>query len=407
MKRKSKARTAEWPVEIKVGSVTAKIYRSVARGRELFTVAYRDTNNRRVKKSFADFGSAKLEAQGAATKIQNGQIDVLELTSEDRIVYQHSIELLRPSGQPLDSAAAQFAEAFRILGGAGSVVEAARYFSKHHPVALPRKTIAKVYEEFLASKISDNASTRYVQDIRSRLGRCSRHFAEDISDLTTAELENWLAALNVGPVARNSARSLLITLFNFARQKGYLPKSQPTEAEAIPVAKELPTTIGIFTPIQMTSLLSAASDENRPYLAIGAFAGLRHAELMRLSWDEVHISHGYIEVTAAKAKTAQRRIIPIQPNLKSWLKRIAKSKGPLFSGDGSRFLRKVTRTAETCGFDWPQNGLRHSFASYRLAKCRSAAEVALEMGNSPRMVFQHYRELVTPADSDSWWEIAP
>jgi len=47
------------------------------------------------------------------------------------------------------------------------------------------------------------------------------------------------------------------------------------------------------------------------------------------------------------------------------------------------------------------------YASYRLAKCKSAAQVALEMGNSPAMVFRHYREIVTPADAKKWWNIAP
>jgi hypothetical protein len=43
--------------------------------------------------------------------------------------------------------------------------------------------------------------------------------------------------------------------------------------------------------------------------------------------------------------------------------------------------------------EWKHNALRHSFCSYRLADVKSAAEVALVAGNSPQMIFQHYREL--------------
>jgi hypothetical protein len=42
-----------------------------------------------------------------------------------------------------------------------------------------------------------------------------------------------------------------------------------------------------------------------------------------------------------------------------------------------------------------------------LAQCQDAAKVALEMGNTPSMVFRHYRELVTPKEAAVWWSIIP
>ena len=390
-----------------MGSVAVKIYRSETRGRPLFTVAYRDTNNRRVKRSFADLNEARSEAHAAAAKIQNGQIDVLELNSRDRIAYQHALAVLKLTGQPVDSVAEQYAEAFKLLNGTGSIVEAARFFQKHHSTTFARRSGPEIYQEFLDAKKVDNASLRYLHDIQSRLGRFAKHFGGDISHITTRELEEWIAALGCGPVARNSTRALVITLFNFARQRGYLPKNQPTEADAVAIAKEPPAQIGIFTPAQMIKLLEKAGPQIVPYLAIGGFAGLRHAELMRLDWREIKLREGHIEVTAEKAKTAQRRIVPIQDNLAKWLRPYALTEGKVFAGHGSRFLGKVTKVSRECGIDWPQNALRHSFASYRLAKCKSAAEVALEMGNSPRIVFQHYREIVTAGESEEWWRIVP
>ena len=53
------------------------------------------------------------------------------------------------------------------------------------------------------------------------------------------------------------------------------------------------------------------------------------------------------------------------------------------------------------------NALRHSFCSYRMAAVKSAAEVALEAGNSPQMIFQHYRELVTEKEAKAWFAITP
>jgi integrase len=250
-------------------------------------------------------------------------------------------------------------------------------------------------------------AARYLQDIRSRLGRFSEHFTGRISEIAALEIDAWLNGLVVGGASRNSIRALIITLFNFAKRRGYLPKNQPTEAESISIAKEKPSEIGIFTPDQMSTLLRKANDRFIPYLAIGGFAGLRHAELMRLNWENIKLAQATIIVSAQAAKTSLRRTVPIQPNLHKWLQPYVKESGVMFTGDGSRFLNHVTAIARENKLAWPHNGLRHSYASYRLAQCKNAAEVSLEMGNSTQMIFRHYRELVSPEDVAKWWALEP
>ena len=58
-------------------------------------------------------------------------------------------------------------------------------------------------------------------------------------------------------------------------------------------------------------------------------------------------------------------------------------------------------------FKWQHNGLRHSFISYRVATVSNVAQVALEAGNSPAIIFRNYRELVTPQDAKAWFAITP
>jgi hypothetical protein len=53
------------------------------------------------------------------------------------------------------------------------------------------------------------------------------------------------------------------------------------------------------------------------------------AELQRLDWSEVDLSRGFITVAAHKAKTRQRRLVPIADNLKEWLKPYAKTSGTI------------------------------------------------------------------------------
>ena len=61
------------------------------------------------------------------------------------------------------------------------------------------------------------------------------------------------------------------------------------------------------------------------------------------------------------------------------------------------------------GFEkWPSNALRHSFASYFLAKFQDAAALALQMGHTTTgMIFTHYREVVAPEHADAYWQIVP
>ena len=46
-------------------------------------------------------------------------------------------------------------------------------------------------------------------------------------------------------------------------------------------------------------------------------------------------------------------------------------------------------------------------SSARFSKVKSADQVALEAGNSPSIIFKHYRELVTEEQADEWFGIMP
>jgi hypothetical protein len=48
-----------------------------------------------------------------------------------------------------------------------------------------------------------------------------------------------------------------------------------------------------------------------------------------------------------------------------------------------------TKTDMLPALPWKHNALRHSFISYRVADIQNVAQVALEAGNSPGMIFGH------------------
>ena len=163
-----------------------------------------------------------------------------------------------------------------------------------------------------------------------------------------------------------------------------------------------------------------ARPEIVPFIALGAFAGIRHKELQRLEWQDVDLKAGFITIPKKKAKnrhrgSAARRLIPISENLKQWLAPHHEESGLIVPFQNmSKQIDWMEGDIVAAGsqgqegkFAWKRNGLRHSFISYRLAVVQDAAKVSLEAGNSAKQIFQNYREIVTPEQAATWFSIVP
>jgi integrase len=116
-----------------------------------------------------------------------------------------------------------------------------------------------------------------------------------------------------------------------------------------------------------------------------------------------------LNVSASKSKTARRRLIKMEPNLRAWLARFAERTGPIFAVTTHVLFNRLDTIRKAAGLTkWPKNGLRHSSASYHLAKYQDAARLALDMGHSTtKMIFSNYREIVTPEEAEQYWNIFP
>jgi integrase len=246
-----------------------------------------------------------------------------------------------------------------------------------------------------------------LSDLQLRLRRFCLDFGNrPIAGITVEELDNWLRDLEGSPKSRANYRANVAVMFSYATKRRMID-SNPAMFTAKPKLIDRPPEI--FTVNELQALLEAANrvaPDVVPMLAIGAFAGLREAEIQRLGWSEVDLVRGHIEVTAAKAKSARRRIVPIQPNLAAWLRPYSGITGPVVPA-GAR--RKLSRVRKATGLlKWPNNGLRHSFASYRLAAIHDAPRVSAELGHtSPQMLYGTYRELVHPEEAERYWNITP
>lgn len=409
--KKDKADT--FPLIISKAHASVKIYRTRNRGKTLYCLSYVDAGAGRVRKNFADLSEAKREANTKVGNLAKGDVEGAKLGGRERQIYVAAVEALAPTGVSLDIAAREFAAAFEILGHDG-IIEAARFYRKHVDSDLPDITTAAAVERFTAAKESEGKSKLYLKDIRLILGRLKDTFVCNIKAITADDLQSYMQRLSVGPVAKNNHRRLIVALFNFAKNQGWLRKDETTAADALGTIDVVADEVEIYKPAEVARLLTAADEDFLPWVALIAFGGVRREELAKgLKWDAINFERNTVTIPASIAKTKRKRKIEMQANLRAWLEPYQDRTGAIFRIDPRKRMEKTLTTANKGkeGDDvivWKRNGLRHSFGSYRMDQTKNEGQVSLEMGNSAKVVKDHYFEIIDDSkDTASYWTIMP
>ena len=311
-------------------------------------------------------------------------------------------------GLPLNELAAIVRARSALAKHGKSINDAAGFYLDHlERIRRCNITVAQLAAEVLAAKQKDGFGALYLADLRKRLNRFARDFGtRPIAAITVEELDDWLRNLECAPKTRANFRANIGVLFSYAERRRMIDTNPVKRTSAPKLVDKAPE---VFSINELTALLNSAqstSPDVVPMLTVAAFAGLRDAEIKRLDWNEIDLERGFIEVKASKAKSARRRLIRIQPNLATWLTPYASMSGAVVPGNART---KIDRVCDSAGSQhWPLNGLRHSFASYRLAATNDAATVAAELGNtSTKMLYSTYREVVRPEEAERYWKIGP
>ncbi len=368
-----------------------KLSKVTVNGRQFFCVTWPKIGSGRNRRFFKDRREAETFLHSKRIEQENYGTAGTSFNERQRAEYLECAESLKPFN--------------------ATIRDAVNFYLPHLHATKRTCSAAELVDELLRVKEADGASERYVSDLRSRLTQFAECFnGKPVAEITATEVDQWLRSLSnketgkrLAATTRNNFRRVLIVAFNFAHERGY---SAGNPAEKTAKAKVIEGAVGILTVEETARLLESAVPELVSYIAIGAFAGLRRAELERLDWREVDLEAGLIEVTAKKAKSARRRLVRIQPNLAKWLQPYARSPGNVTP---PKYRELLDAAREAAGIEqWPHNALRHSFASYHLAYFKDAAALALELGHTnSNLVFQHYRQLVAPKQASRYWKIAP
>ncbi|MCX6968019.1 MAG: site-specific integrase [Verrucomicrobia bacterium] len=285
-----------------------------------------------------------------------------------------------------------------------SLRDATDFYIPHLQRSQRAVALRGVVDEVLSAKAAKGIKVTTLKVYGHRVKQFAADFPDrSINSIMADEIEKWLLAKFPHPVTRNNNRRVIVNLFNFAKTKKYVESNPVLEIET---ASERPGEVGILRPEQVTELLSHATPEILPYFAIGAFAGIRPEEMLKLEWADIKMKQGIIRVRAEVSKVGKARNVTMETNLKEWLVPSLCRKGKVCPSNWRRLFRETRIQAGVT--EWPSDCLRHSFATYWLEKYKDAPRLALEMGNSVSVILEHYHKVLDePQDAERYWQIKP
>lgn len=284
--------------------------------------------------------------------------------------------------------------------------------------------LGSLRKDFLDAREREAVSPRHLSALKNRLKRFASYFDENepAGSVTTERVERAMATMRTGGLSPQSIKGIRTAahgLFQWGLDRNLLSVNPITRAKA---PKVIQGEVGTITPSQLKGLLrTALSMQPRavPALAVWAFCGVRRAELTRLRFEDLDIKRKELRISAQAAKTGVVRFVPIPSALLVWLE-ASKSAGvapvgKLVAGDSeqksegqlNRWLREIRSEAGIT--EWPNNALRHSFASHAAAMYDDFPKVAAWLGHArdPRLLVARYRHAVAKDAGKTWFNVLP
>ena len=244
---------------------------------------------------------------------------------------------------------------------------------------------------------------RSLKEIRKMANVFKKQFGTmRIAEINAQYVEHFIKGKAVSNRSRKNILSYLSQFFNWAIKKQHITISNPAKHIEITVTTGTPQ---FFTVEQCEEILSKVSGNVvMPYFAICLFAGVRPDEAKRMTWGNINLKSNEISLPASITKTKRPRLFEMEPNLVEWLKKANKEE-PLIAVN----LRKLSAKALLgLSFDWIQDGMRHSFATFYHAKPNSSLDDLRKiMGNSPSVIEKFYKGTITKSEVEKFWNITP
>ena len=306
---------------------------------------------------------------------------------------------------------AEAAEAYKLLDPLSvDLLTAVRDYTRRHHQLNASKPWKEVFDEY--QKLPKHRSEKYQKELKDA-GETMRPLDRKlVIEISPKNIQTVL--WKFAPSTRNAKMRILRAVFNLGIKRGYLVENPINRLDFAELEKgEVET----FTVDETTKLLTAAFEheiELLPFLVLGFFCGIRpDGELQKLQWEHVHLKEKQVVIPPSVAKTKRRRFVDISNNALLWLKAYG-ARGGSFTGkivpyEKSLLTKKRRALQEAAGVKrWIQQGMRHSYCSYWLAKHEDANKLVLQSGHTgAETMWEHYHRGTKKKEANNFWAIRP
>ena len=269
-------------------------------------------------------------------------------------------------------------------------------------------TVRALAQNYMARLVERRLSSDGIKQVNTCLKRFINKFGGlNIKAVEAEALEAWILSIPYGTRTRWNHYSQVRQFFNWKDVRRHVPMSPFEDIEA-PPKTDKDGRLEILTPAEMAQLLAL---EVEPWvkvkIVLGGFAGLRTCEIAKMGYDSIDAEFEEIIVRKEESKqglACRPRSVTLQPAV---TRHLPTGEGPFISDAKAwRHHRGMPEVAKLGRGRFPQNALRHSFASYHLAHFKSPEKTAFEMGHtSPRLIYETYANAVSRRDAEAWWAL--
>ena len=352
-------------------------------GRYKFVVRGR-LNGKYARKYFSKKKEAETWAEIKNIETRNQGIEHAEFSTALRMQAQTAEQLLEPHGVslleavrialpilesrgksiPVQAALDQFLEDYRLHGGPKTAIPSASYLEYLEDMLAPFR---KLYGDHI------------------------------VADVGIPEIEKLLAGRKkAGAVTRQSYVRAISAFYGWCVRREFRLDNPLSR-----LRKKLPNQeVSILAIGDARKVMDAAEPEERAFLALALFCGIRIAEFHKtvrdsrggecevwLDWKDIDLRARQVFITPELDKNRHGRYVDISLNAISWLDGARKLSGPVMP---ENWRARRGALEQRSRVDLPQNVLRHSFCSYRIALDQDYSKTAAIVGNSPAMLRKHY-----------------
>lgn len=274
-------------------------------------------------------------------------------------------------------------------------------------------SFSRAADEALAARKGRRRRTRsdFRYICRRLMKRCPGLAGRRVRSIRPEECRNWLEQAFESAAQRRKARAILSGVFSTAEKRGWCNSNPVAEVE-VPDVQETP--LPILQPEEIATLLKTSSTYSngncQASVGMMLYAGIRPHEVARLTWAQVDLRNRAIYIQPRHSKTGGSRRVTIHKPLFSILiqhQRSASEK--ICPRNWLHHWRELRRAAGWQGAKkWPQDALRHTYASYHLSYFRSYAELQCEIGHRDSSLLRtRYVDQRGVVNAPEFWQMKP